>query len=204
MTLNRLVLWRHAETDYNVAGRIQGHLDSDLTPVGKDQAKRAAPAVAGFEPDVVLGSDLKRVAATAAAFTEITGHEVAADARLRETHLGEWQGLSGAEVEHGWPGAMAAWRADPTYAPPGAESRVQAAARAVEVVHELDRAHSGTALLCTHGGVITGLTARLLEWPTSVWPTLGGIRNCHWVELARRENDRDRWRLTTYNGGITE
>ena len=31
MTLRRLVLLRHGQTDYNVQGRMQGHLDAELT-----------------------------------------------------------------------------------------------------------------------------------------------------------------------------
>ena len=73
MTLDRLVLWRHGETDYNAAGRIQGHLDTELTEVGHEQAKRAAPLIASFEPQVAVGSDLRRATATAAAFTEVSG-----------------------------------------------------------------------------------------------------------------------------------
>ncbi|MBA8825406.1 2,3-bisphosphoglycerate-dependent phosphoglycerate mutase/probable phosphoglycerate mutase [Saccharopolyspora lacisalsi] len=204
MTLDRLVLWRHGETEYNAVGRIQGHLDSVLTSTGHEQARRAAPLVAGFRPDVVLSSDLQRASATAEAFAEVSGPSVRLDKRLRETHLGEWQGLNGAEVEHGWPGAMGNWRAKPTWAPPGGESRVEVAERAREVVEELDLTHSGTALLCTHGGLITGLTARLLDWPTSLWPGLGGVSNCHWAVLARRSDGDQRWRLMTYNGGVPE
>ncbi|GAB3298710.1 histidine phosphatase family protein [Parasphingorhabdus pacifica] len=201
MTLQRLVLWRHGETDYNAAGRIQGHLDTSLTETGREQARGAAPAVAGFQPAVALTSDLRRAASTAAMFTEVSGMQARPDKRLRETHLGEWQGLSGAEVEHGWPGAMGTWRATPTWAPPGGESRVDVAARAVEVVEELDLAENGTALLCAHGGLITALTARLLDWPVDMWPSLGGVANCHWVVLSRRSGQDARWRLITYNGG---
>ncbi|RCW45041.1 glucosyl-3-phosphoglycerate phosphatase (pgm family) [Halopolyspora algeriensis] len=204
MTLERLVLWRHGETEYNVAGRIQGHLDSELTPTGHAQAKRAAPVIAEFQPEVALSSDLRRASMTAAAFTEISGQVVRPDKRLRETHLGEWQGLSGAEVEHGWPGAMGSWRVKPNWAPPGGESRVEVAERAFEVVRELDHGHGGTALLCAHGGLITSLTARLLEWPIELWPGLGGVGNCHWVVLTRRGRDTGHWRLMTYNGGVPE
>lgn len=203
MTLDRLVLWRHGETDYNLAGRIQGHLNTELTEIGHEQAKCAAPLIAAFEPQVAVGSDLRRAAATAAAFTEVSGMAVPPDQRLRETHLGEWQGLSGAEVEHGWPGAMSIWRGDPEWAPPGGESRVQVAERALEVVEELDAEQGGTALLCAHGGLITGLTARLLGLPQELWPGLGGVANCHWVVLHRRGND-PRWRLITYNGGVPD
>ena len=34
MTLSRLVLWRHGETEHNAAGRMQGHFDSLLTDTG--------------------------------------------------------------------------------------------------------------------------------------------------------------------------
>ncbi|GAA4859353.1 histidine phosphatase family protein [Saccharopolyspora rosea] len=204
MSLDELVLWRHGETDYNVAGRIQGHLDSELTETGRQQARLAAPAIAEFAPGVAISSDLRRARVTAEAFTEVSGTAVKLDKRLRETYLGEWQGLSGAEVEHGWPGQMATWRSDPTWAPPGGESRVEVAERAAEVVEELDHQHSGTALLCTHGGLITALAAKLLGLPLDLWPGLGGIANCHWAALRRRSDDHRRWRLLAYNAGVPE
>ncbi|SDK71549.1 2,3-bisphosphoglycerate-dependent phosphoglycerate mutase [Actinopolyspora mzabensis] len=204
MTLQRLVLWRHGETDYNLAGRIQGHLDSELTELGLEQAKRTAPLVAGFGPEVAVSSDLRRASTTAAAFAEFTGQEVRLDERLRETHLGQWQGLSGAEVEQGWPGAMGTWRTQPTWAPPDGETRVEVAERAYEVVCELDEVMEGTALLCAHGGLITALTARLLGWPTEIWSSLGGVGNCGWTVLSRSTLGKHGWRLTTYNGGFVE
>ena len=204
MTLQRLVLWRHGETDYNAAGRIQGQLDSMLTANGRQQAERAARVLAGFEPEVFLSSDLGRASATAAALTEANGMAAQLDKRLRETYLGQWQGLSGAEVEHGWPGDMRTWRSSATWAPPGAESRIEVAARAHEVVEELDRSCTGTALMCTHGGLITGLTARLLGWPAELWPGLAGVGNCHWAVLARKPGGDRSWRLVTYNGGPVE
>lgn len=203
MSLDRLVLWRHGETGHNLAGRIQGHLDTELTETGLGQARRAAPVVAGFEPDVALSSDLRRATATAAAFTEFSGMAVRLDKRLRETCVGEWQGLSGAEVEHGWPGALVEWRASATWAPPGGESRAEVAVRALEAVEEVDAAHDGTALMCAHGGVITGLTAKLLGWPLEQWPTLGGLGNCHWVVLVRRTQPSG-WRLVAYNAGLPQ
>ncbi|ASU77932.1 histidine phosphatase family protein [Actinopolyspora erythraea] len=204
MTLQRLVLWRHGETDFNLAGRIQGHLDCELTELGLEQAKRTAPLVAGFHPEVLVSSDLCRASTTAAALAEVTGQEVRLDERLRETHLGQWQGLSGAEVEQGWPGAMGTWRSQPTWAPPDGETRVEVAERAHEVVRELDETVEGTALLCAHGGLITALTARLLEWPTETWSSLGGVSNCGWAVLSRGTVGRQGWRLVTYNGGLVE
>jgi 2,3-bisphosphoglycerate-dependent phosphoglycerate mutase/probable phosphoglycerate mutase len=199
----RLVLWRHGETDYNAAGRMQGHLDSALTPVGWNQARFAVPALARFSPDLVIASDLRRATDTATVLTDAIGVPLRIDKRLRETHLGEWQGLTGAQVDERSPGDRDLWRVDSTWAPPGGESRVDVAERASEVVSDLlhPEADPGdTVLLAAHGGLIVALTAKLLNLPIELWPTLGGIANCHWVELGRRKGA---WRLHAYNAGMT-
>jgi len=43
--------------------------------------------------------------------------------------------------------------------------------------------------------------SKLLELPTSAWPGIGGLGNCRWAVLARRE-DHPRWRLAGYNVGL--
>ena len=182
---------------------MQGHLDSALTEVGWNQARFAVPALARFSPDLVIASDLHRATDTATVLTEAIGVPLRIDKRLRETHLGEWQGLTGAQVDEAYPGERNRWRADATWAPPGGESRVDVANRASEVVADLQQENSGagdTVLLAAHGGLIIALTAKLLALPVEVWPSLGGIANCHWVELGLRD---ERWRLRAYNAGIT-
>jgi broad specificity phosphatase PhoE len=203
VSLKRLVLWRHGETDYNAAGRMQGHLDSALTSVGWNQARFAVPALARFSPDLVIASDLRRATDTATVLTDAIGVPLRIDKRLRETHLGEWQGLTGPQVDERSPGDRDRWRTDARWAPPGGESRVDVAERAHEVVADLLRPEvdpGETVLLAAHGGLIIALTARLLSLPIDIWPTLGGIANCHWVELGRRDGV---WRLHAYNAGMT-
>jgi broad specificity phosphatase PhoE len=203
VTLRRLVMWRHGETDYNASGRMQGQLDSTLTDVGRNQARFAVPALARFSPDIVVASDLRRATDTATTFTEATGVPLRVDKRLRETNLGIWQGLTGAQVDEQWPGSRQIWQTDSTWTPPGGEARVEVATRAAEVVAELDETAEETAVLCAHGGLITALTGYLLELPVSTWAKLGGIGNCHWTVLARRHTSGLAWRLMVYNAGIT-
>lgn len=203
MSLARLVLWRHGETDYNASSRMQGHLDSELTAVGWNQARFAVPALARFAPELVLASDLRRATDTATVFTEASGVPLRIDKRLRETNLGLWQGRTGVEVDTQWPDGRRRWQEDPRWAPPGGETRVEVAARASELVAELDTEIDGTVLLCAHGGLITALVGQLLTLPTENWPQLGGIGNCHWTVLTRRNVDSGPWRLITYNAGIT-
>jgi glucosyl-3-phosphoglycerate phosphatase len=196
-------MWRHGETDYNATGRMQGHLDSALTDVGRNQARFAVPALARFSPEIVVTSDLRRAMDTATTFTETTGVPLRVDKRLRETNLGLWQGMTSAEVDEQWPGARQQWQTDPTWTPPGGESRLEVAARAAEVVGDLDETTDDTAVLCAHGGLIAALTGHLLELPITAWAKLGGIGNCHWTVLARRGSSGLAWRLRVYNAGIT-
>ncbi|MFC6090654.1 histidine phosphatase family protein [Saccharothrix sp. BKS2] len=203
MTLTRLVLWRHGETDYNATSRMQGHLDSALTETGWNQARFAVPVLAGFAPELVVASDLHRARDTASVFTEATGVPLRIDERLRETHLGKWQGLTTTEIEVEWPGMLELWRGDGTLSPPEGETRVEVSERALAVVDEVDREFSGTVMLCAHGGLISALTGRLLELPVDRWGLLGGIGNCHWTVFARRPGGDGRWRLSSYNAGTT-
>lgn len=223
MRLARLVLWRHGETDWNADGRMQGQLDSELTDRGLAQASQAAPMVASFGPQAVLTSDLRRASMTAAALASHTGLPVRTDKRLRETNLGDWQGLTHLEVDAAWPGLRVAWRQDAELAPPGGETRFEVAARARQVVTELDLAGGvSVAVLCTHSGLIASLVGSLLELPVQAWPRLSGIGNCHWAVLERSfgavrqppgpDGDSEspdtsddvmstNWRLSSYNAG---
>ena len=205
MSLRRLVLLRHGQTDYNLAARMQGHLDSLLTETGLAQATAAAPAIARLTPDLLISSDLRRAVDTADVMGAATGLPVKLDPRLRETHLGDWQGRTVTEIEQDWPGAIATWRSDPAWAPPGGESRIEVVRRSRPVVEELDEqfaeGSNSTALLVAHGGLIAGLVSGLLALPAATWPSIGGVGNCRWAALARRD-DHPRWRLVGYNVGV--
>jgi glucosyl-3-phosphoglycerate phosphatase len=206
VTLRHLVLLRHGQTDYNATGRMQGHLDSHLTPEGVAQAERVAPEIARLKPHRIISSDLRRAADTADVVAAACGVPVEVDARLRETHLGDWQGRTVADIETSWPGAIATWRSDPAWAPPGGESRVEVVRRCTPVVEELDDAlaeesEASTAVLVAHGGMIAGVVCGLLGMAIESWPAIGGLGNCRWASLSRRP-DHPRWRLVGYNVGV--
>lgn len=205
MTLRRILLLRHGQTEYNLGGRLQGHLDTKLTDQGQEQAATVAPLLADDAFDRIISSDLSRAHETALAVAAAAGMTVSVDPRLRETHLGNWQGSTVAEVEAAEPGAITAWRADPRWTPPGGESRIEVVARAMPVIAELDAEYAGdetdrAVLLVAHGGLIAGLVCGLLELPESAWPVIGGMGNAKWAVVARR-SDHPRWRLSGYNIG---
>ncbi|HEY3535279.1 MAG TPA: histidine phosphatase family protein, partial [Pedococcus sp.] len=60
----RVVVLRHGQTDHNAQGIWQGQLDSDLSQLGREQARAAAGALTAYRPVLVVASDLKRAAET--------------------------------------------------------------------------------------------------------------------------------------------
>ena len=215
MRIRRLVLLRHGQTEYNAANRMQGQLDTDLSELGRAQAVAAAEVLAKRQPLLIVSSDLRRAFDTAVALGERTGVPVDVDSRLRETHLGDWQGLTHLEVDAAAPGARLAWRDDARWAPHGGESRVDVAERSVPLVAELVESQAEWGIeeadrpvvLVAHGGLIAALTAGLLGIPVDNWPILGGMGNASWVQLSghsRPDADADpfaaiRWRLDVWN-----
>ena len=216
MRVRRLLLVRHGQTDFNAGSRMQGQLDTELTDLGRAQAAAAAEVLSKHHPLVVVSSDLRRAYDTAVALAERTGVPVRPDTRLRETHLGDWQGMTHTEVDAAAPGARRVWRDDAMWAPHGGESRVDVAARGLPLIAELLAGEPdwGTpdeperpVVLVTHGGWIAALTAALLRLPVENWPALGGMGNASWTQLSGQAvDDADRvdpaavnWRLDVWN-----
>lgn len=171
--------------------RMQGQLDTTLSEQGHKQANLAAEVIAHRHPSALYSSDLQRARKTADAIGEVTGLAVHADSRLRETNLGQWQGMSHLEVDEQWPGARAMWRSSPQWAPPGGESRLDVAARTRSVVDELvgseDWGDKHPVVMVAHGGAIAALAAALLGLSVETFPLFNGLGNTAWAQLSAHD-----------------
>jgi glucosyl-3-phosphoglycerate phosphatase len=210
--VRRLVMLRHGQTEWNAGNRMQGQLDAELSELGRDQAVAVAEVLAKRHPLLIVSSDLRRAYDTAVELAERTGSPLVVDERLRETHLGDWQGMTHGEVDAVAPGARVAWRNDATWAPHGGESRVDVARRSLPLIAELVDSQPDwgadesdrPVVLVAHGGLIAALTARLLGLPVDNWPVLGGMGNASWAQLSGHSArdaplDEIRWRLDVWN-----
>lgn len=153
--MSRLLLLRHGQSTWNAEGRWQGWADPPLSPLGEAQARAAADRLAEAGLASVVSSDLQRARCTAELIAERLGLEVLpVEPDLRERNIGDWSGLTTTEIEQGWPGWLAAWRAGELERPPNGESRDDIAARVLAVLERLADREGGGVLVVTHGGVI--------------------------------------------------
>jgi 2,3-bisphosphoglycerate-dependent phosphoglycerate mutase len=155
-----LVLIRHGESEAYQDGRpfplVGGHGDPPLSPLGIEQARRVCARLAVEHIDAIYVTTLRRTAQTAAPLAVALGLPVHVEPRLREVHLGEWEGgefrkmmqAGGALSQR----VMAEERWDLI---PGAEPAAEFSGRVRAGIAELAAEHPGQRVaVFTHGGVV--------------------------------------------------
>ncbi len=200
MTGNRVVLWRHGQTDWNMVNRFQGHSDIPLNEVGRYQVKHAAEILAGMNPTAIISSDLGRARDTAQALADLVGLSIRTDENLRETNGGLWEGKTGAENRAEDFQNFIRWiDGDDNPAGTTGETRSQVADRAVSaVMRELEGKTDQLLIVATHGGTARCVLGQLLQLPLTHWGVIGGLSNASWSILER--NPRQ-WNLMEHNAG---
>ena len=181
----RLVLVRHGESEWNAADIIQGHLGSDLSALGRDQAEVVSVTLRRRFGDasLIVSSDLERVTQTAEPYRRDTGLPVIVDALWREIDNGAWSGKTHAQVAEAFPEEFAAARRGEDIPRGGGETFAQlrrrvagaVADRLAAAVADFTSANADrpaavedphdpllTAVVFTHGGPIRVAVAEVL------------------------------------------
>lgn len=196
----RIVLWRHGQTDWNLENRFQGHSDIPLNPTGVAQARRAAALLLNLRPEKIISSDLSRARQTASALAEITGLEVAIDSGLRETNGGNWEGKTGAENRAADYERFVTWLdGNDERAGEIGERRSEIADRAVTAI-ERALGEVSTLIVVTHGGTARTIIGKLLGLPMNQWSAIGGLSNAAW-SILENGHHRIGWTLVEHNAG---
>ncbi|WP_263170833.1 bifunctional RNase H/acid phosphatase [Streptomyces sp. SCSIO ZS0520] len=169
-TPTTFVLLRHGETALTPQKRFSGSGGSDpaLSAAGREQARRAAAALAARGTvQAVVSSPLARCRGTAQAAADRLGLPVTVEEGLRETDFGAWEGLTFGEVQARYPEDLAAWLGSPGAEPTGGGESFEAVAVRVEAARQrLLAAHAGrTVLLVSHVTPIKTLVRLALGAP---------------------------------------
>jgi len=170
----RIILARHAETDWNGEGRYQGQgFDIPLSISGRAQALAMGARLAHIELTRVISSPLLRARQTVE--TALGGRfaKIELEPDLMEIAHGSWEGRLDSEICESDRDLRKAWRETPHLVTlPGGESFAQvvdrawpAFCRACEGLGDED-----TALIVSHDGVNRAILCRVMGLPLErVW-----------------------------------
>jgi probable phosphoglycerate mutase len=149
----RLLVLRHGESEGNAARILQGHFDSRLSELGREQARVTAEVLASEGIERIITSPLLRAAETATIIGARLGLTPASHSGLLEYDMGAASGKSWDTLRDEFAYIFAALTDGqrPTF--PGEEGRPEFAVRVAAALEEL-AAYEGTSLVVTHGGVI--------------------------------------------------
>jgi probable phosphoglycerate mutase len=164
----KLALLRHGPTDWNAAGRIQGHTDIPLSDMGL--ARMMALALP-FNFPRAYASPMLRARQTAEALGLA---DPVLDARLMEQNWGAWEGLTRAEIL-ARDGADAFVKAGSeqgeAFRPGGGESTGELHARVAAFLKDVAR-DDGDAVVVAHLGVLRAAYTLATGWAmTAPMPT---------------------------------
>ena len=166
----RLFLLRHGTTDANVSGLFLGATDAALSAQGRTEATKLGRRLSEQDFASIICSDLQRARDTAVAVAmHHPNVELQVDARIREMHLGDLEGVPAKEAQAAHPELMMQWFADPgSTRMPGeqAESLGEVQTRAWAAIEEFAQANSGqTIAAVSHTFCILSTLCHVLGMP---------------------------------------
>lgn len=169
---DRFWFLRHGQTEWNVSGISQGHIDVDINEIGREQAIAAGKMLQQLGIAEIVASDLSRAKNTALlSGLEIGVHNISVDPRLRERSFGTLEGAASPRD---------AWLSDDAEV-----ERLEVFARRTMagICAALNRPN---VLICAHGGNLMVLEAMLeivmpSDYRTNAMPICFVRRESRWV-----------------------
>jgi broad specificity phosphatase PhoE len=195
--MSTIYLLRHGQTEWNVAGRIQGAGDSPLTATGIAQAEAIGALLQQLivEPasTALVSSPQGRAWGTAEIVGRPLGLTPRAEALLVEVTTGSWDGMTWAEIASAYPGALDGAAHGRSFRSPDGETYDRVRARVADWLASI----TGPTIAVSHGltgkllrGVYAGLspddTLRQPEPQDGVYRLAEGRAEFIPAELARR------------------
>ncbi len=194
--MSTLLLIRHGQTDWNVEGRWQGHIDIPLNEAGRAQSSLLAQRVAAWPIKAIYSSDLRRAAETAKIIGEQLNLQPSYLEALRERNGGILQGMTAKEIQEKLPGELALLR-ESGMAPSVKENNLDLAQRLLKAFEMIISKHDGEmAAVVSHGGALAAITAYFLGFPLGKSARLSLRAN---TGLSMVEFDRNRPMITLLN-----
>ncbi len=169
--MRKLYIVRHGEPDFpgGVWLCIGSGTDLPLSARGREQAAALRPFFEARPVSALWSSPLARAVETAAL---MTGGQTPIHTHpgLREAYIGEWEGLSPAQIRQKAPGEWERREADMSIPPGGGEDYGAAGARFEAALREILSTADGDIAVAAHQAVTCGFLCRLTGTPIARWP----------------------------------
>jgi probable phosphoglycerate mutase len=160
-----ILLIRHGQTEWNAAGRWQGHTDIPLNEKGLAQAEALAQRLQDWPIKTIYTSDLQRAAATAQAIGKTTGAPVITDVAWRERFAGDLEGHTWEEIRTQMPEVWAVLRQGTGESPTG-ETYAALRQRVAAAYQTLIEQHPDEMIaIVSHGGTLHNFISYILGMP---------------------------------------
>jgi len=197
----RILLLRHGQSEANKNDIIQGHMESSLSELGREQAKDVGENLLENKIafDAVYSSDLIRAAETAKIVTGILGiKDIVLDKRLREFSLGDYEGKNSKKLTEEEDAFLKSCWEDYTLRVPNGETVNEFIQRLKGIFNEIIAAaeDDSTILIVGHGGTLYHILQSILNIlpKNQAW-----FINCAINEIVQTQKDK-KWKLVKYNG----
>ena len=198
-----LYLIRHGQTVWNVEGRLQGAIDTELNENGREKARELGEKLKDIDFDVIFSSPLSRAYNTAVLVRGEKNTEIIKDDRLREISFGV---ADGSEYKS-WTANGSPYNAffvDPAhYVPPeGGETFLEVCARTREfVVEKIEPLYQSCkrVMIVAHGALNSGLSCYLEGRSVEKYWGKGLQKNCAAIIYSF---DGEKWEKVSDNDAI--
>ena len=169
--MKQIFVIRHGQTEWNLARRMQGRLDSPLTHAGMEQAHSHGQCLKGLSPiEAMYVSPSGRTRETAYIINSYVRAPLEFDESLLERDVGLWSGLTVDELEEAFPQAWRSRLDDPfNHRPPEGESLADMSERCAVFLEAVLSGPAMNVALVTHqvmSRVILGQLLALSEAET--------------------------------------
>ncbi len=185
-----ILLVRHGQTEWNQQSRIQGHQDSPLTELGKQQAITVKQLLNKFEIQQAYVSPMQRARDTAAIILNGSQLKATVLKDIGEINLGPWEGKTREEtalshpVEH-----KSFWYQPDTFNLAGAETYEQLQQRMVNGLETIFSANRNTNILVvSHWIAIKVALAFYKGIPISQLTDIKNPENGSFLCLSKEQN----------------
>lgn len=178
----RLLIVRHGQTDWNVAGKVQGSTDIELNETGKEQAKQTAQKLSDDPIDIIITSPLKRARKTAEIINETLKTELIIEEELRERNFGKLEGKTRKEFDF-----KKLWDDVNKIEYDTVEELDTLFTRVSKLMQRIEKEYKDkTVLLVTHGGITIPIKCIMENIPRGTEEIFRlGIGNCEVLEYNK-------------------